>query len=171
MTDTSTQPIDQRLKRVLRHMPAPVGIVTSTTDGGEPIGLAMSALMPVCLEPPAMAICVNRSASAHAPLVDSGQFCINLLHSGIDGHMRPFADPAERASRFTQDDWRRHDPSGLWYIAGAAANLFCTISERVAHGTHDLIIGRVDALYAAEGDDVLGWGNGALGRLQPLVPA
>lgn len=169
MTETSSQPLDQRLKRVLRFMPAPVGIVTSSDAAGAPVGLAMSALMPVCLEPPAMAICVNRSASAHAPLVASGQFCINLLHTALDGHMRPFADPAARDTRFTQADWQQHPATGMWYIAGAAANLFCTISEQVAHGTHDLIIGSVIDLFSTDAEDILGWGNGALGRLQPLA--
>lgn len=169
MTNHSSQPIEQRLKRVLRFMPAPVGIVTSRDATGDPVGLAMSALMPVSLEPPAMAICVNRSASAHAALVEAGQFCINLLHSGLDGHMRPFADPAARDARFTQADWKRHDASGIWYIAEAAANLFCMIGERVAHGTHDLIIGNVVDMFSTDAEDILGWGNGALGRLQPLA--
>jgi flavin reductase (DIM6/NTAB) family NADH-FMN oxidoreductase RutF len=170
VTETLTLPLDQRLKRVLRFMPAPVGIVTSRDPAtGEPLGLAMSALMPVCLEPPAMAICVNRASSAHAGLVAAGKFCINLLHSGIDAHLRPFADPAARDSRFTQDDWAQHGDSGMWYIEGAAANLFCTVRERVAHGTHDLIVGEVTDLFSDNAEDILGWANGALGRLQPLA--
>lgn len=168
MTEISSQSIDQRLKRVLRFMPAPVGIVTAVDAAGQPVGLAMSALMPVCLEPPAMAICVNRSAAAHQALVEAGRFCINLLHSGLDGHIRPFADPGARESRFTQADWRQHAESGIWYITGAAANLFCTIGERVAHGTHDLIVGNVVELFASDAEDIIGWGNGAPGRLQPL---
>ncbi|MDE2597562.1 MAG: flavin reductase [Sphingomonadales bacterium] len=149
-------------------MPAPVGIVTTLDPAGHPVGLAMSALMPVSLEPPAMAICVNRSAGAHQALVGAGLFCINLLHSALDGHILPFADPAARELRFTQADWQQHGESGIWYIAGAAANLFCETAELLAHGTHDLIVGNVVDLLSGGGEDIIGWGNGAPGRLQPL---
>ncbi len=169
MTEISTQPIDQRLKRVLRFMPAPVGIVTALDpDTGKPVGLAMSALMPVCLEPPAMAICVNRSGSAYDALIRAGRFSINLLHSGQGAHMTPFADPNARDSRFTQSDWRQHAETGLWYIDGAPANMFCELRERVSYGTHDLIVGEVTGLVTNDDADIVGWGNGALGRLQPI---
>lgn len=161
-------PLDARLKRVLRFMPAPVGIVTSFDPAtGAPVGLAMSALMPVSLEPPAMAICVNRSGSAHQALVGAGRFCINLLHGEQGDHVTPFAGPAARDQRFTQPDWRQHE--GVWFIEGAPANIFCTVRERVSHGTHDVIIGEVTDLIASGAEDILGWANGALCRPSPLT--
>jgi len=166
--------LDARLKRVLRFMPAPVGIVTSfDPDSGQPVGLAMSALMPLCLDPPSMAICVNRSGSAHDAMLRAGRFCINLLGGGQDGHVAPFADPAARAARFTQDDWRQHVHAahdGVWYIDGASAAIFCTIRKQVPYGTHDLLVGEVDDLIASGGDDILGWANGALFTAAPLAP-
>jgi flavin reductase len=158
-----------QLKRVLRFMPAPVGIITSfDPDDGRPVGLAMSALMPVCLEPAAMAICVNRSGSAYDALVRAGRFCINLLAPGQDAHVTPFADPTARGDRFAQADWRRRAQDSMWYIDDAPANLFCTMRARLSHGTHDLVIGDVTDLYASGGEDILGWANGAPGRLLPL---
>lgn len=173
MSDTvAAPPLEARLKRVLRFMPAPVGIVTSRDpDSGAPVGLAMSAMMPVCLDPPAMAICVNRSGGAHAALVRAGRFCINLLHAGQDGHVTPFADPAARDARFTQDDWRQHVHAvhhGLWYIDGAPAAIFCSIRQHTSFGTHDLLVGEVDDLLVSGSDDILGWANGALCRAAPL---
>ncbi|MCY1672839.1 flavin reductase family protein [Novosphingobium sp. SL115] len=165
-------PIDARLKRVLRFMPAPVGIVTSfDPDDGTPVGLAMSALMPVCLDPPSMAICVNRSGSAHDTMIRAGRFCINLLHGGQDGHVAPFADPAARAERFRQSDWRQHVHSaheGVWFIDDAPAAIFCTIKQRVSFGTHDLLVGEVDDLICSGSDEILGWADGALCRPTPL---
>ena len=168
VTTLTTPALDQRLKRVLRFMPAPVGIITSRDpETGAPVGLAMSALMPVSLEPCAMAICVNRSASAYDALSRSGQFCINLLQPGLEGHMTPFADPAARDARFTQPDWRTHEGTGVLYIEGGPANLFCSIRETLSYGTHDLIVGEVTDLLSNDGEHILGWGNGALGSLQP----
>lgn len=159
--------LDAALKRVLRHLPAPVGIVTSFDPAdGTPVGLAMSAIMPVCLEPCAMAIAVNRSGSAHGAMMRAGRFCINLLDTAHHGHMAPFASAEGRAARFTQPDWRQSGP--IWYIDGASANLFCTIRESLSFGTHDLLVGEVFDLRTNGGEDILGWANGSLGRLVPL---
>jgi flavin reductase len=164
-----TAPLAEQLKRVLRFMPAPLGIVTSLDPAdGRPVGLAMSALMPVCLDPCTMAICVNRSGSAHDALMRAGRFCINLLAPAQHAHVVPFADPAAKAQRFGQADWRRRAVDGVWYIDEAPANLFCTVRAHHGYGTHDLIVGDVVDLYASGVEDILGWGNGAPGRLERL---
>lgn len=168
MTDTPPPSLDARLKQVLRHLPAPVGIVSSfDPDNGEPVGLAMSALMPVSLEPCSMAIAINRSGSSHDAMIRAGKFCINLLDSARHGYLMPFASPAGRSERFTHPDWRQHGP--VWYIEGAPAAIFCDVRERLSYGTHDLLIGEVYDLRSTGGDDILGWANGALGRLSPLA--
>ncbi|MDE2435167.1 MAG: flavin reductase [Sphingomonadales bacterium] len=158
---------DAQLKQVLRHLPAPVGIVSSyDPDSGDPVGLAMSALMPVSLEPCSMAIAINRSGSAHDAMIRAGRFCINLLDSTQHAHLTPFASFAGRSDRFTHSDWRQHGP--VWFLEGAPANIFCEIRQRLSYGTHDLLIGEIYHLRSTGGDDILGWANGALGRLSPL---
>ncbi len=155
------------LKQVLRYLPAPVGIVSSyDTENGQPIGLAMSAIMPVALEPCSMAIAVNRSGSAHEGMLRAGKYCINLLDSELHGHMAPFASADARDQRFTQPEWKQHGQ--VWYIEGAPANIFCDVREKLSFGTHDLLIGEVYDLISSGRQDILGWANGALGRLAPL---
>ncbi|MFM2301996.1 MAG: hypothetical protein RLZZ84_1732 [Pseudomonadota bacterium] len=168
---SSDQPsLDAQLKRVLRYLPAPVGIVTSFDPGsGDPVGLAMSAIMPVSLEPCSMAIAVNRAGASHDAIVRSGRFCINLLDSSRQAHMAPFARAEARSLRFTQPDWSRH--GDVWYIEGSPANIFCEIRECLPYGTHDLMIGDVYDLLSTGSEDILGWANGALGRLAPLDSA
>lgn len=161
------QALDARLKQVLRHLPAPVGIVSSfAPESGDPVGLAMSAIMPVSLEPCSMAIAINRAGASHDAIVRSGRFCINLLDSARQAHMAPFARPEARDLRFTQPDWVRHGQ--VWYIQGCPANMFCEIRERLPYGTHDLLIGEVYDLMSTASEDILGWANGALGRLSPI---
>lgn len=174
MTDRPAKPdpssLDQRLRGVLRHLPAPVGIVTSfDPDTGEPVGLVMSAIMPASLDPCAMAIAINRAGSAHASVLRSGKFCINLLDSERHMHLAPFIRAEERDLRFTQSDWARH--GAVWYIDGAPANIFCDISANQPYGTHDILVGEVYDLMATGSEDILGWANGSLGRLSPLDPA
>ncbi|MEN9684173.1 MAG: hypothetical protein RLZZ427_1924 [Pseudomonadota bacterium] len=160
-------PLDARLRTVLRYLPAPVGIVTSYDPAtGDPVGLAMSAIMPVSLEPCSMAIAVNRAGPSHDAIVRSGRFCINLLGPDSQAHMAPFARAEARSLRFTQPDWNRH--GAVWYIDGSPANIFCEIREQLSYGTHDLLIGDVYDLLATGAVDILGWANGALGQLAPL---
>lgn len=159
--------LPDQLKQVLRYLPAPVGIVTSfDPETRAPVGLAMSALMPVALDPCSMVIAVNRSGSSHAGMLAAGRYCINLLDSGSHGHMTPFASYDARDQRFTQDDWKQN--GDVWYIDGAPANIFCEVREKLSFGTHDLLIGEVYDLRTSGGQEILGWANGALGRLTPL---
>lgn len=55
------------LKAVLRGILRPVAVVTTCDAAtGKLAGLVTSAVIPVCMAPPSMLVCVNRSASAHA---------------------------------------------------------------------------------------------------------
>jgi flavin reductase len=167
LSTIATELLDVRLKHVLRFTPAPVSIVTSyDPHDGTPVGLAVSAFMPVSLAPCAMAICVNRSGSAHQAMVRARRFCINLLNSDQGDHVTPFADPTARARRFTQPDWQQRE--GLWFIEGAPASMFCTVIESVAFGTHDLLVGEVTGLLSTGEEDIIGWVNRALSRPSPL---
>lgn len=167
MTQESEPQLDLRLKGVLRHLPAPVGIVTSFDPAtGEPVGLAMSAIMPVSLDPCAMAIAINRAGSSHEVIVRSGRFCINLLDRDRHAHMIPFATAEARSLRFTQPDWSKRGQ--VWFIEGAPANIFCEIRATLSFGTHDVLVGEVYDLLSTGGKDILGWSNGALGQLFPL---
>ena len=155
------------LRRVLRHMPAPVGIITSSdADTGDPVGLVMSAIMPVSLDPVAMVVAVNRGGGSHEAIIRSGHYAINLLSPEQARHVEPFMAPDRRADRFRTPGWRRHDRS--WIIDGAPANIICTIEQHLSFGTHDLLVGLVRHVIAADETPILGWCNGSLGTHAPL---
>jgi len=159
--------LTSKLKAVLRHMPAPVGVVTSHDPAtGRPVGLAMSAIMPVALDPCSMAVAVNRQGSSHEAILLAGEFCINLLCPKTGDHLEPFYGPDRRDERFTGADWQQHGKA--WYIAGAPAAIFCTIRHFISHGTHDVLIGDVADVFTSGGSEILGWSNGRLGMLTPL---
>lgn len=160
------------LKKILRDLPAPVGLVTSHDPlGNVPVGLAMSAIMPVSLSPCSMAVAINRSGTSHQGILRAGEFCINLLCVQTREHLAPFASHSRRDERFVGADWTRHGMA--WRIIGAPANIFCNVRHIISHGTHDVLIGDVtdimvaDCPVAAKGT-ILGWANGELGTLAPL---
>ncbi|CDO34487.1 MULTISPECIES: flavin reductase family protein [Novosphingobium] len=168
MQQTENSAFADQMKRVLRHLPAPVGIVTSyDPQTEEPVGLAMSAMMPVSLEPCAMAIAINRSGSAHDAMIRAGRFCVNLLASEHHAALEPFASYHGRDRRFVGPEWQRSGK--VWYIDSAPANLFCEIGECLPFGTHDVLVGKVYDLRSNGGQEILGWANGSLGRLAPIT--
>ena len=158
--------VSSRLKQVLRYLPASVGIVTSySLDGDEPVGLAMSAVMPMSLEPCSMAISINRSGSSYPSMISAGEFCLNLLDTDTYQFLEPFVGSRLREQRFGCD-WQKHGK--LWYIPNAPANIFCKIEKVVSYGTHDLVIGRVVELLTRPSSDLLCWADGSLGRFSRL---
>jgi len=158
--------LSDRLKGVLRFMPAPVGIVTSYDDKLRPVGLAMSAIMPVSLDPCMMAISINRDNTSYEHLRRSGAFCINLLNDRMQNQFQPFADYKGREKRFRDPAWAAS--RNLRYVEAAPANIFCRVESMSSHGTHDIVVGSVFELFIAEDEKVLGWANGSLGTMQPI---
>lgn len=169
MSDSDRQAeLASTLKHVLRHMPAPVGIITGCdADSGDPIGLVMSAIMPMSLDPAAIVVAINRDATSHKAILQSGRYAINLLSPEQAEHIEPFLTPARRDERFRTPGWRRHDET--WIIDGAPAAIICTIDRYFSHGTHDLLVGVVQQVVTSGETSILSWCNGALGTHAPLA--
>ena len=71
-----TAALDVRL--VMRHVGTTVTIIT-THDGRQSYGMVATAMMSLSMEPPALAIGINHSASIHKPLLERRAFCVNIL--------------------------------------------------------------------------------------------
>ena len=162
-----------RLRGVMRRMPAPVALVTARDPAtGLPCGLVVSALIPVSMEPPSMLVSVNRSASAHGAIATSCRFCINLIGPHHAELIDIFADPARRDQRFASVDWRLD--ADLPFLLNAAAAISCEKRHSFSWGTHDLFVGNVVEILTAGNEPSLGWVEGAaasLRREQPTAAA
>lgn len=138
MTD---HPARDDFRAAMRRLASGVAIVTAVEDGTR-YGMTMTAVMSLSMDPPSLAIGVNRNASIAAPLGRAGRFCVNLLRASHDRFCADFsALPTE--ARFTVGDWRS-DETGLPWLADAQAVLFCTTGPVTPFGTHDLIVGVVE---------------------------
>ena len=156
-----------RLKAALRGMPGPVALIT-TCDAvtGEPAGLAASAVIPVCMAPPSMLVCVNRSASAHAVIEASGRFCINLVGPMQTCLLEAFSSTALRHRRFAGKQWSER--YGLPYLPAAPASLFCMVRTTLLFGTHEAFVGEVFDMAADGAEKPVGWLNGGFAEFKPF---
>ncbi|MDB5584561.1 MAG: hypothetical protein JWR80_9737, partial [Bradyrhizobium sp.] len=92
------------VRRVMRHVGSTVTIIT-TRDSSQPHGMVATAMMSLTLEPPALAIGINHSASIHKPLLERRAFCVNILSRYDEDISRRFTK-LSGAARFLAGNWR-----------------------------------------------------------------
>jgi len=137
------------LRAVMRHVPAPVAVVTVTVEGRH-AGLTVASLVSLSLEPPLVGVAVARQAALHELLREARAFAVSLLAADQDWLAEHFA--------------RGVPPIGMWkgiaatdgvlgapLIDGALGWLECRVADEVEAGTHTFFVGEVVA--ATEGDE------------------
>jgi flavin reductase len=100
------QPHDELLdafRTAMRHVAATVYAVT-TGHGGGRYGILATAVSSLSFEPPSLLVCVNRSASLHAPLASAEVFCVNVLGLGNRDVAEHFMRPLP-IDRFAVGEW------------------------------------------------------------------
>lgn len=132
------------LKGAMRRLASGVAIVTAQGEDA-PVGMAATSITSLTMEPPAVLVCVNRTASIHAHLSAGCPISINLLSRDQRDVSAAFGGAVARELRFGVGLWGT-DGHGLPILRGAQANLSCTVDQLIAYGTHSIVIARVDAV-------------------------
>jgi flavin reductase (DIM6/NTAB) family NADH-FMN oxidoreductase RutF len=154
-------PADYR--RVLGHFATGVTVVTSRDEAG-PVGLAVNSFTSVSLDPPLVAICVNRASTTWPRIRAIGRFTVNILGADQEGVSRRFAStPGER---FEGIGWRP-SPSGSPLLEGGLAWIDAAVEAEHDAGDHILVVGRVVALDVVREGAPLVFYRGGYGRFEP----
>jgi DNA-binding transcriptional LysR family regulator len=130
--------------------------------------MTATAVNSLTMDPPSLLICINHSASIHAPLIGRARFCVNVLTTEHEELVSAFSGRLKGDARFQVGEWRDAD-GGMPYLEGAQCNLFCEIDSVVPFGTHSIVIGRVSAVRVEEGIRPLIFADGKLGATQALT--
>jgi flavin reductase (DIM6/NTAB) family NADH-FMN oxidoreductase RutF len=135
-----------------------ISVVTTFEDDGaggpptgKPAGITVNALSSVSLEPPLVMVALDRSRFI-TPMVRSlGRYAVNILGEDQQALSDCFAHAPVSPGReaFCGASWSP-GPTGLPLLDGAIATLECTVVQTFSAGDHDLFIGRVDSLAAAD---------------------
>lgn len=159
MADTPTDAsLVHEFKQSMRRFATTVSIVTAAAEG-ERFGMVATAVTSVSVDPPAIAVGINRAASIYGPVLATRRFCVNLLRPRHDELVASFSSSAAREERFTRGDWR-DDPLGLPYLADAQVSFFCGVDAELTYGSHTLLIGRVERLTIEPRIEPLIWQDG-----------
>jgi flavin reductase (DIM6/NTAB) family NADH-FMN oxidoreductase RutF len=168
MMDGGPHPNSVELRQAFRKVAGSVNILT-TAEGCTPYGMVATAVLSLSLEPPMIGVCINRSASIHEPVTQSGVFCVNILSSDDEEVSRQFS-ALKGEARFSFGDWLKGSQerfAGVPYLASGQASLFCAVKQTVDCGTHTLVIGTLQHIFQGSGDEPLVYCDGRYGGFLP----
>ncbi|MDA2810922.1 flavin reductase family protein [Nocardiopsis sp. RSe5-2] len=120
-----------RFKRVFRHHPAGVAVVTFRTRAG-PAGFTATSVISVSADPPVLAFSVASGTSAHALVRTVPRVAVNLLAEDQAELARRFA--AHGADRFAGCPWREL-PTGEPVLSGTVSWLSGSLLGLVEAGS------------------------------------
>ncbi|MFE5883120.1 flavin reductase family protein [Streptomyces hydrogenans] len=156
-------PVDPaEFRRVLGHFASGVTLVT-TVDGAGPTGFACQSFASLSLDPPLVAFMVARTSTTWPRIAAAGTFCVNILGADQGPLCRAFA--VSGADKFAGVEWFPAPVTGAPRLPGSPAWIDCAITAVHTGGDHLVVVGRVEALGADDGDaEPLLFHRGRFGR-------
>ncbi len=136
-------PIDKDLYRaVLGRFASGVTIITTSDRDGCDQGMTVSAFSSLSLDPPLVLVCIDHGASLWPVLQHAEYFAVNILASGQEALSRRFS--SKEPDRFDGVGFSRGN-TGVALLDDTLASIECSVTARVPHGDHTILIGHVDA--------------------------
>ncbi|MEU8885840.1 flavin reductase family protein [Streptomyces hydrogenans] len=156
-------PVDPaEFRRVLGHFASGVTLVTTVDEAG-PTGFACQSFASLSLDPPLVAFMVARTSTTWPRIAAAGTFCVNILGADQGPLCRAFA--VSGADKFAGVEWSPAPVTGAPRLPGSPAWIDCAITAVHTGGDHLVVVGRVEALGADDGDaEPLLFHRGRFGR-------
>lgn len=143
----------------MRRLASGVAIVVANGPDG-PMGMAATSITSLTFNPPAVLVCVNRTASLHDCLRAETAINISVLSRNQQVVSNAFGGAVPREQRFNIGNWV-HSEKNLPFLEGAQANLSCVVDQITPYGTHSIVIARVESVRLSRSVDPLIYQDGA----------
>jgi flavin reductase (DIM6/NTAB) family NADH-FMN oxidoreductase RutF len=134
------------LRALMRSFPAGVAVLTVDADG-EQLGLTVSAVVSLSLEPPLVGVAVSRQAAMHELLRSAGGFALSLLAGDQDAVAQHFARGVPPFAHW-HGVARREGAAGAPFLEGALGWVECRLAGEQPAGDHTLFLGEVLSVEA-----------------------
>jgi flavin reductase (DIM6/NTAB) family NADH-FMN oxidoreductase RutF len=125
----------------MRSFPAGVAVLTVDADG-ERLGLTVSAVVALSLEPPLVGVSVSRHAAMHELLREAGGFALSLLAAGQEDVAQHFARGVPPFAHW-HGIATREGAAGAPLLEGALGWIECRLESECPAGDHTLFVGEV----------------------------
>ncbi|KOV85822.1 NADPH-flavin oxidoreductase [Streptomyces sp. NRRL WC-3618] len=139
-------------RRVLGNFATGVTVITAPAAEGEtsPAGFACQSFAALSLDPPLVVFMVGRTSRTWPFIARAGVFCVNVLGAEQGELCRGFARSG--TDKFAGVEYDAAPVSGSPRLTGTAAWVDCAIQAVHTGGDHLIVVGRVEALGAGDGD-------------------
>ena len=145
--------VGNELRTLMRRFPSGVAVITVVAEDAE-VGLTMSSLVSLSLEPPLVGISVSRFAALHELLREAGAFGVSVLAAGQEALAQHFARGVPPIALWTGIE-RRPGSTGVPLLAGSLGWLECRLAGEHAAGDHTFFVGEVVAVEHGAGGSPL----------------
>ena len=132
------------LRALMRRAPASVAVLTVDT-GRDRLGLTVSSLVSLSLEPPHVGVSIARDAAMHELLREAGGFAASLLAGGQEWLAQHFArgvPPIGMWNGVATEEGARGAP----LLVGAVGWLECRLASEHAVGDHTFFVAEVESV-------------------------
>lgn len=152
-------------RAAMRGLASTVCVITAQTAAG-PRGMTATAVMSLSVDPPTVAVAINRAASLNPELLEGAALAIHFLSEGQADIAKVFAGGLPPAQRFSVGWWSA-DGWGTPRLEDTSASLSCVVNQRVELSSHSLLIARVRAARTAPALRPLVYAQGDFTALAP----
>ena len=153
-------------RSLMRQQASTVAVITTGGDDSPPGGLTATAVMSLTASPASIAVCVNKSASAHDRIIETGKFGVNFLSTEQADVSNVFSDNSLKEQRFDLVDWFVSD-AGVALLKDTAASAACTVEHSVPVFSHTLFLGVIHEVLTGNEAPLI-YGSGRYGRFADL---
>jgi len=130
------------LRAVMRRFPTGVAEVTVDVNGQQ-LGLTVSVLVSLSLEPPLVGVAIRRDAALHELLREASAFGVSILADGQEALARHFARGVPPIALWQGVEREPGPLTGAPLLAGAAGWLEARLTAEHAVGDHTLFVGEL----------------------------
>ena len=134
----------RRMRRVLWAMPQGLYVLGTAASGRRNL-MTVSLATQACVEPPMVAVAVERVAWSHALLAEGGVFALSLLDRQDRALVRRFVKPVAEGPEPGElgGEPVEEAVTGAPVLRRALGFLDCRVTERLELGSHSLFVGEV----------------------------
>jgi len=145
----------------------PTGVVAVCAYGSAgPVGLVVSTFVPVSLDPPLLAICLQRTSRTWPVLRTRPRLGVSVLGEHQSETARALA--ARDGDRFAGVQHSRVEGGGL-RVVDSSAYFDCSLDQEVAAGDHDLALLRIHRAEVSDSAQPLVFHRSQFARLTAPV--
>lgn len=148
-------------REAMSRFASAVHVVTTRGDEGR-AGFTATAVASVSDAPPTLLVCLNRRVRSAAAFRASGVFAVNMLRGDHEPVAQAFGGrlALNGEQRFGVGEWA-DGRLGVPCLVGALASFECRLVELRTIATHDVLVGRVEAIALGhEGPGLIYVGRG-----------